>query len=75
MAHEEMEDIFTPDNTHWEYDEGESYLVYDGSIEELAKETHISEDELYDLLGEYEEMSRDLIETEREIAEARRGQY
>lgn len=68
-------DIFTPNNTHWEYEDGEPYLVYEGSLEELAEETKIPEDELYELLGEYEDLSRDLIDTERAISEAKRGEY
>ena len=71
-----MENIFTSDNTRWEVeDNGEKYLVYTGDMEELAEETGKSEDELYELLGEYEDESLDLIETQREIDEARKGQY
>lgn len=71
-----MEDIFTPDNTRWETEEdGSRYLVYIGDMEELAEETGKSEDELYELLGEYEDESKDLIETQLEIEEARKGQY
>lgn len=68
-------DIFTPDNTHWEWDAGEANLVYDGSIAELAKETHKTEDELYALLGEYEDESRNLQADIEEIEMARRGDY
>lgn len=75
-----MEDIFTPNNTEWqtetnEYGITEKHLVYTGDMEELAEETGKSEDELYELLGEYEDASLDLIETQREIEEARKGQY
>ena len=70
------EDIFTSDNTEWVTEEhGDQHLVYTGDIEELAEETGKSEDELYDLLADYEDASRDLIETQREIDEARKGQY
>lgn len=71
----ECNEIFTPDNTHWEYEDGEANLVYEGSMAELAEETNLDEDTLYQLLGEYEDASRDLIETEREIDEARKGAY
>lgn len=75
-----MEDIFTPNNTEWqtetnEYGIQESHLVYTGDMEELAEETGKTEDELYELLGEYEDESLDLIETQREIDEVRKGQY
>lgn len=71
-----MKDIFTPDNTRWETEEdGSQHLVYAGDLEELAEETGKTEDELYELLGEYEDESRDLIETESEIEEARKGRY
>lgn len=69
------EDIFTPDNTHWEYEQGRSYLVYDGELEELAKETDKTETELEDLLREYEDESRDLQADIHEIEMARRGDY
>lgn len=76
----EPDEIFTPDNTEWqtetnEYGVTESHLVYTGDMEELAEETGMSEDELYELLGEYEDSSLDLIESQREIDEARKGQY
>ena len=66
------EELFTPDNTMWETDvdnEGNTskHLVYVGSLEELAKENNISVDKVYELLGEYEDMSLDLIEYEKEI--------
>ena len=66
------EKLFTPENTMWETDvddEGNTskYLVYVGSLEELAKENNISVDKAYELLGEYEDMSLDLIEYEEEI--------
>lgn len=70
-----MEDIFTPDNTRWETEDGRKYLVYDGDMEELAEETGKTEDELYELLGEYEDESNNLIEYQRETNEARKGQY
>lgn len=71
-----MEDIFTPDNTEWQTEtDGSSYLIYTGDMEELAEETGKTEDELYELLGEYEDESRDLIEVQRDIDEARKGQY
>lgn len=73
-------DIFTPDNTEWcDYldDDGhqEHSLEYNGDIAELALETGLSIDRLYDLLSEYERLSLDLIESERERDEARLGQY
>lgn len=76
----EPDEIFTPENTKWEIDEDENghlsqHLVYDGDMEELAKETGKSKDELYELLGEYEDESKDLIECQREINESRKGQY
>ena len=66
------EELFTPENTMWETDvddEGNTskYLVYVGSLEELAEENNISVDKVYELLGEYEDMSLDLIEYEEEI--------
>ena len=66
------EELFTPENTMWETDvddEGNTskHLVYVGSLEELAKENNISVDKAYELLGEYEDMSLDLIEYEEEI--------
>lgn len=75
-----MKDIFTPENTKWEIDEDENghisqHLVYDGSMEELAKETGKTENELYELLGEYEDDSRDLIEYQRQVEYDRKGQY
>lgn len=75
-----MEDIFTPDNTRWEVDEDEyghrsEHLEYVGDWDELVEETGKSEEELEELLQEYEADSRDLIETLREIDEARRGHY
>lgn len=73
-------DIFTPDNTEWDYDLDEGgayadYLKYTGSMEELAEETGLTVSELEDLLHDYELASRDLIEEEEEIREARTGQY
>ena len=73
-------DIFTPDNTEWEtdiddYGHVEKHLVYVGDMEELAEETGKSEEELYELLGEYEQESRDLIEYQREVREASKGEY
>lgn len=71
-----MKDIFTPDNTEWQTEEdGSQYLAYIGDMEELAEETGKNEDELYELLGEYGDESRDLIESQREINEAKKGQY
>ena len=66
------EEPFNKDNTVWETDidsEGNvsKNLVYVGSLEELAKENNISVDKAYELLGEYEDMSLDLIEYEEEI--------
>lgn len=66
------EELFNKDNTVWETDiddEGNvsKHLVYVGSLEELAKENNISVDKIYELLGEYEDMSLDLIEYEEEI--------
>lgn len=69
------EDIFNNDNTRWETENGEQYLVYTGDLDELAKEHNITLDRVYELLGEYEDMSKDLIETEREIMIAKKGQY
>lgn len=79
-----MEDIFTPDNTEWVVDRDDRghesrHLVYVGSIEELSEETGLDEDTLYEMLNKYEDESRDWIEdwaeTQREIDEARKGQY
>ena len=70
-----MEEIFTPDNTVWEFEDGHSYLVYDGSLEELSKETGKTEDELVELLGEYEDQSRDLHDQLMEIEDAKKGNY
>lgn len=66
------EELFNKDNTVWETDidsEGNvsKHLVYVGSLEELAGENNISVDKVYELLGEYEDMSLDLIEYEEEI--------
>lgn len=71
----DKDEIFTSDNTRWEYENGEPYLVYDGSLEELSEETGKSMDELYDLLGEFEDASKDLIDTINEIREAEKGEY
>lgn len=70
------EDVFTPQNTEWETDEDDEghrsqHLVYCGSMEELAEEYNLTEDRLYEMLGEYEDMSRELIEEEEE----RRREY
>lgn len=67
MAKIKQEEIFTEDNTRWEVgiDENgnrDSYLVYTGDMEELAEETGKTEDELYELLGEYEDISRRELE-------------
>lgn len=75
-----MEDIFTPDNTRWENhsdDEGHTWqeLEYTGDVQEACEEYGVSEDEFYELLEAYEEESRDLIISQREIDEARKGQY
>lgn len=71
-----MEDIFTPDNTEWVTEEYEDpYLTYTGDIKELSLETGKTEEELYALLADYEEASEGLIEAQREIDEARKGQY
>lgn len=71
------EDLFDESNTHWEYDDetDTSYLVYDGEFEDLAKEHNVKEDTIFHLFCEYEDMSLDRIETEKEIAEARKGEY
>lgn len=72
----EPEDVFTPDNTEWVTEEyGDQHLVYTGDMDELSIETGKTVDELYDLLAEYEDASKDFIETQREIDEARKGQY
>lgn len=68
-------ELFDDQNTHWEYEDGESYLVYDGDIKELAKEQGFSEDFVYDLFYEYEKRSRELVEEQREINNARKGEY
>lgn len=68
-------EIFNSDNTHWEYEDGRSYLVYDGSLEDLEQETHIPYDDLVNLLGEYEDESRSLQADLEEIELARRGDY
>lgn len=70
-----LNEIFTPDNTEWEDDCGEQHLVYKGCLDDLADETGYTEDQLYQALGDYEDDSRDLIEHQREIEEARKGQY
>ena len=75
-----MEDIFTPDNTRWEVDEDgyghtSRHLVYVGSMEELAEETSKSEDELYELLGKYEDESLDLVDYQRQVDHDRKGRY
>lgn len=77
MAEREIiDDIFTPDNTEWiEGEYGGQHLVYTGDMEELSVETGKTEEELYDLLAGYEDASKDLIEVQREIEEARKGQY
>ena len=66
------EELFNKDNTVWETDidsEGNvsKHLVYVGSLEDLAEENNISVDKAYELLGEYEDMSLDLIEYGEEI--------
>lgn len=66
-------DIFNPENTQWETDYGEMNLVYKGDMEELSKETGIDEDKLYELLGEYEDYSKEEIEYQQEIRESMRG--
>lgn len=66
-------DIFNPENTQWETDCGEMNLVYKGDMEELSKETGIEEDKLYELLGEYEDYSKEEIEYQEDVARARRG--
>ena len=71
-----MEDIFTQHNTEWVTEEhGDKHLSYTGDIDELSEETGKSVDDLYELLSDYEDESKDLIETQREIEEARKGQY
>lgn len=71
-----MEDIFTSNNTKWVTEEhGDQHLVYTGDIDELSIETGKTEEELYSLLEDYEDASKDLIEAQREIDEARKGQY
>lgn len=71
-----MEDIFTPNNTEWVTEEhGDQHLVYTGDMDELSEETNKSVDDLYEMLAEYEDASKDLIETQREVEEARKGQY
>ena len=70
------EDIFTTNNTEWVTENyGDQHLVYTGDMEELSVETGRTEEELYDLLADYEDASKDLIEVQREIEEARKGQY
>lgn len=65
-----LDEIFHENNTHWEWDgDGRRHcLVYEGYIEELADETHYTEDELIQALGEYEAESLDALETEQQIA-------
>ena len=70
-----MEDIFTPDNTHWEYEDGHSTLVYEGSFDELSEETGIEVDTLRTKLKNYEDESRELQSDLDEIEKARRGDY
>ena len=59
----ECTDIFTPNNTEWRNDwddEGHTWmsLEYTGDVEEACEEYNISEDEFYELLNEYEELSK-----------------
>lgn len=71
-----MECPFTPDNTEWLPDEaGNAHLCYVGDVDDLSVETGISVPDLYEMLDEYEKESRDLIDTQREINEAKKGQY
>ena len=71
-----MERIFTQDNTEWVTDEhGVKHLEYTGDIDELSEKTGRTEEDLLDLLLRYEEESKDAIETQREIDEARKGEY
>lgn len=56
-------DIFTPDNTEWVNDwddEGHTWmsLEFTGDVEEECEEYGITEDEFYDLLADYEALSK-----------------
>ncbi len=65
--------IFNENNTYWDWDDDDEghrrqELFYDGDIEELSKETGLSEDKLIDMLDEYRYECRDAIETLEQIA-------
>ena len=68
---EKLKALFNGDNTHWE----DGYLVYDGEFEELAREVGADKFAVYDAFCEYEQDSKDLIEHQAEIDDARRGEY
>lgn len=63
-----LDEVFDENNTHWEWDGDDYRIIYEGDIEELADETHYTEDELYEALGNYEDECRDTLETEEQIA-------
>lgn len=74
-----LEFAFNENNTHWENetdDEGNERqsLVYDGSLEDLAEEHDIDVDDVYEAFAEYEDESREAVETEREYQRAMRGE-
>lgn len=71
-----MDDIFTVNNTEWAVDDhGKKHLYYTGDISELSAETGEPVHKLLKMLSDYEEESMDFADTQREIDEARKGQY
>lgn len=66
-------DAFNENNTHWETADGVSHLIYDGSLEYLADEYGISYDDIYSAFARYEDESRDLIDTMRDIELDKKG--
>lgn len=67
--------LFDENNTYWEGDEGHTYLVFRGSLEELAKKEGVSLSAIYDAFCEYEKDSREAAEDYAEFLDAKKGQY
>ena len=71
-----MNNVFTADNTEWAMDDhGNKHLYYTGDINDLSDETGEPVYKLLKMLSDYEEESKDMIDTQREIDEAKKGQY
>lgn len=67
-----MLEIFNENNTRWEREGDEEFLVYTFDKEEFCEENGISSEEFDKAFDEYCDLSREASEDAREFSESRR---